>query len=98
MRIGIRLNDEESKAFKTKLELSNQSISEFVRRALKSSTVKTKFNTEELKLLRTTYGMANNLNQLAKRANEREDLMLLYIEISKTLKEVNLFLEKFKFI
>ncbi len=98
MRIGIRLNEEEGDYFKAKLELSNLSISEFVRKALKNATVKTKFNAEELKLLRQFYGVANNLNQLAKRANEREDLMLLYIELSKTLNEINKFLEKFKSI
>lgn len=55
---------------KEKAEKSGLKITQYAREAALKREIKSRFTLEELDLMRKLSGMANNLNQVAKRANK----------------------------
>ena len=55
--------------FSFKACMANITMSEYIRRLIHSSEVKQRLSPEHLGYVRQIAGMANNLNQIAKRAN-----------------------------
>lgn len=68
-RVEIRFATEEYYGLKTKAKELGSTVSEFIRTALKSCTVKERLRPEHLKHILQLTGMANNLNQIARKAN-----------------------------
>ncbi len=60
---------DEYSSFKFKARLANITASEYIRRLIRTSVVRQRLSPEHLVFIRQISGMANNLNQLAKRAN-----------------------------
>ncbi|CDN30583.1 hypothetical protein BN938_0478 [Mucinivorans hirudinis] len=60
----------EYKALLRNASAAGLTISEYIRSALRNSTVKERLTATHLQLLTKLTGMANNLNQIAKRANQ----------------------------
>ena len=60
---------EEYYSFKSKARLANISMSEFIRQAIQKSEIKQRLSPEHLGYVRQLSGMANNINQIARKAN-----------------------------
>ena len=68
--VSTRLDDGQYQQVMENCRKSGRKFSEFWRRALLSVVVKPIATPEDLGILRKIAGMSNNLNQLARRANE----------------------------
>ncbi len=68
-RINIKLITEEYYSLVAKVKNAGTTVSDFVRECLKNGYVKERITAEQIGYIRTLCGMANNLNQIAKRAN-----------------------------
>lgn len=69
-RIEVRFATAEYYALKAKAKVAGVTISEFIRTAIKNCTVKERLHPQHLKHILQLTGMANNLNQIARRANQ----------------------------
>ena len=93
--IRVRLNATERYLMDARAKTAGLKISDWVRAALKSAKVVPRLGKEELNILRTLTGMANNLNQLIKLAHTHGLLivvskcMTLLAAIDKTLRSIN---------
>lgn len=68
--VSVRLNDNEHRQVKEKCRESGRKLSDYWRQALLKANVIQVAKPEDMALLRQIGSMSNNLNQLAKRANE----------------------------
>ena len=68
-RINIKLITEEYYSLLSKVKNAECTISDFVRDSLKKGYVKERLSVEQADHIRKLCGMANNLNQLARKAN-----------------------------
>ena len=68
-RITVKLTTEDYYTLKGKAKSAGISMSEFVRKVLAKGYVIERLNIEQADFIRKLCGMANNLNQLAHRAN-----------------------------
>ncbi len=68
-RINIKLITEEYYSLVAKVRNAKTNISVFVRDCLKNGYVKERISPEQVNHIRQLCGMANNLNQLARKAN-----------------------------
>ena len=68
-RITVKLTTEDYYTLKGKAKNAGTSMSEFVRKVLDKGTVFERLTVEQADFIRKLCGMANNLNQLAHRAN-----------------------------
>lgn len=68
-RITVKLTTEDYYTLKGKAKSAGTSISEFVRKVLEKGVVIERLTIEQADFIRKLCGMANNLNQLAHRAN-----------------------------
>ncbi|SFG35024.1 plasmid mobilization relaxosome protein MobC [Prevotella sp. KH2C16] len=68
-RITVKLTTEDYYTLKGKAKSAGTSMSEFVRKVLAKGYVIERLNIEQADFIRKLCGMANNLNQLAYRAN-----------------------------
>lgn len=69
-RASLKLGLIEYRALLRNASAAGLSISEYIRSALRNSTVKERLTATHLQLITQLTGMANNLNQIAKRANQ----------------------------
>ncbi len=76
-RITVKMATEEYYSLKSKAKSAGVSASEIVRMAMKECQVKERLTTEQADYIRKLCGMANNLNQLTRKAH-REGVMLNY--------------------
>jgi hypothetical protein len=67
--IGVKMDTQEYYTLKAKAREADISISECVRQSVLGSAIKQRLNTEMYSLIRKFCGMANNLNQIARKAN-----------------------------
>ena len=67
--VGIKMDTQEYSTLKAKARESGISISECVRQSVLRSVIKQRLTPETHELIRKLCGMANNLNQIARRAN-----------------------------
>lgn len=68
--VSVRLNDDQYATALAKANESGRKLSDYWRRALLNTTIKAIAKPDDMVILRQIGSMANNLNQLAKRANE----------------------------
>lgn len=68
-RITVKLNTQDYYMLKGKAKGAGVTMSEFVRKVLAKGYVIERLNIEQADFIRKLCGMANNLNQLAHRAN-----------------------------
>jgi hypothetical protein len=90
--LRVRLSFIEHATIKRKATESGRNLSRFVREVALGYDVKPKRFSEEQKMLyRTLAGMANNLNQVAKRYNSGH---FMQAELSRLVGEIKLVVEK----
>lgn len=68
-RITVKMATEDYYLLKSKAKSAGVSASEFIRSCITQGGVKERLSKEHGDLIRTLCGMANNLNQLARKAN-----------------------------
>lgn len=68
-RITVKLNTQDYYTLKSKAKSAGVTMSEFVRKVLNKGNVIERLTVEQADFIRKLCGMANNLNQLAHRAN-----------------------------
>ncbi|WP_303045496.1 plasmid mobilization relaxosome protein MobC, partial [uncultured Duncaniella sp.] len=68
--VSVRLNEEQYQTVQENCRTSGRKLSDFWRHALLNAKVTAVATPEDMAILRQIGSMANNLNQLAKKANE----------------------------
>lgn len=68
-KITVKFATEEYYSLKAKAREAGMSLSLYVRNAIENSSVKQRLNSSHLEYIRSLTGMANNLNQIAHKAN-----------------------------
>ena len=68
-KVSLKMATEEYYSLKSKARLAGVSLSEYVRTAVKKSEIKQRLSPEHLAYIRQIAGMANNVNQIARKAN-----------------------------
>lgn len=66
----VRLSTEEYYLIRAKAREADMNMSEYIRSALGSSEVRQRLTLDQHRLILALIGMGNNLNQLAKKANQ----------------------------
>lgn len=67
--INLKLTEEDYKSVREKAERLGMKTTQYAREMTLKGGIKSRFTLEELDLIRKLSGMANNLNQIAKKAN-----------------------------
>lgn len=67
--INLKLTEDDFKRVKEKAEKLGMKTTQYAREMTLKAGVKSRFTLEELDLIRKLSGMANNLNQIARKAN-----------------------------
>lgn len=68
-RVSVKMSTLDYYTLKAKSRQAGLNKSELIRRCIKDSTIKQRLSPEILDLVRKLCGMANNLNQIARKAN-----------------------------
>lgn len=93
-RINVKLETGEYYSLLAKVKKASSNISEFVRNCLSTGYTKERLSVEQADSIRKLSGMANNINQLAYRANVqgysmvRDECKMLMERIDNLLKEL----------
>ena len=69
-KITVKFATAEYYSLKAKTRQAGVTVSEFIRLAIQNCSVKERLNPSHVKHISQLSGMANNLNQIAKRANQ----------------------------
>ncbi|EGK00230.1 MobC family plasmid mobilization relaxosome protein [Dysgonomonas gadei] len=67
--INLKLTPKDYNSVKEKAEILGMSPTQYARELTLNGSIRSRFTLEELDLIRQLAGMANNLNQIARRAN-----------------------------
>lgn len=90
-RVNVKMATEDYYSLKARALNAGVNMSEYVRQCIKSSTVKQRLTPEINDYIRKLCGMANNLNQIARKANAqgymnaRSEYLHLANEIDKLI-------------
>ena len=93
-QVLLRLNTMEYYTLQGKAREASITRTEFLRQLITKAEVKARIKPEEMQLIRTVLGMANNLNQIAHRLNSfdistlNEDLNALKVLIHELIKRL----------
>lgn len=93
--LRIRMNSNELFLIRSKAKDAGMHVSTWIRQAAKTARIAPRWTPEQMQVFRMLFGMANNLNQLARQANSGQLLFVarkcdaLLIEINQTLKHLN---------
>lgn len=93
-QVLLRLNTMEYYTLLGKAREASITRTEFLRQLITKAEVKARINPEDMQLIRTVSGMANNLNQIAHRLNSfgistlNEDLNALKVLIYELIKRL----------
>ncbi len=68
-RVSVKMSTEDYYTLRYKSRQAGITKSEFIRRSIESSIIKQRLSPELLDLVRKLCGIANNLNQIARKAN-----------------------------
>ena len=68
-RVNIKMSTEEYYLLKARVSEAGISLSQYAREAISNSVIKQRISPEIVDHIRKLCGMANNLNQIARRAN-----------------------------
>ena len=69
-KITVKITTVEFYALRAKAKEAGMNVSQLARSALQNCTIKEQLSATHLRLITQLTGMANNLNQIAKRANQ----------------------------
>jgi Bacterial mobilisation protein (MobC) len=94
-KVTIRLKDEEFERLQGLSTNANMLKSEFIRLAIFNVKVIAKMTDEERNILRTLFGVATNLNQIAHKVNAQIDFLTIVIELQNTRREIDSIINKF---
>ncbi len=83
-KITFRVTNEEMENIAEKVKISGFKKSTVIRQLVLEGMITAKMTVEEREGLNSLKGIANNLNQLAKKANQGQNFLTLYTEIVKT--------------
>ena len=88
--INLKLTEADFDAISEKAESVGMKPTQYARQMVLNGTIKSRYTKEELDLRRKIAGMANNLNQLARRANAGrfEDAGWELVELYDNLKKL----------
>lgn len=80
-RANVKMSTEEFYTLKAKAKETGVTLSEYIRLAVSGSVIRQRLSPETLDLIRKLCGMANNLNQIACKANAAgyNDVRLEYL-------------------
>lgn len=73
--INLKLTEADLNKIREKAEKLGMKATQYVREMVLKGSVKSRFTLEELDLMRKLSGIANNLNQIAKKANQAGYIM-----------------------
>ena len=95
-RVNIKMNTEGYYTLKAKACEAGVTLSEYIRLAVSNSNVKQRFTLDQLDHIRKICGMANNLNQIAHKANITgyEDVRLEYLFLAEKIDKLLTFMQK----
>ena len=85
--INLKLTEADFNKIKDKAEKLGMKATQYVREMVLKGSVKSRFTLEELDLMRKLAGIANNLNQIAKKANQAGYIMEA-IDIMKIMTQI----------
>lgn len=91
--INLKLTEADFNKIREKAEKLGMKATQYVREMVLKGSVKSRFTIEELDLMRKLAGIANNLNQIAKKANqagyikEAIEIMEIMLQIKKILND-----------
>lgn len=85
--INLKLTEADFNIIREKAEKLGMKATQYVREMVLKGSVKSRFTLEELDLMRKLAGIANNLNQIAKKANQSGYIMEA-IEIMKIMTQI----------
>ncbi|MCP3894087.1 MAG: MobC family plasmid mobilization relaxosome protein [Bacteroides sp.] len=68
-KVTVKFSGDEYYTLREKVRMAGTTMSEFIRTAVQKSEVKERLNASHLNLILQLTGMANNLNQIARKAN-----------------------------
>lgn len=85
--INLKLTEADFNKIREKAEKLGMKATQYVREMVLKGSVKSRFTLEELDLMRRLAGIANNLNQIAKKANQAGYIMEA-IEIIKIMNQI----------
>jgi hypothetical protein len=68
-KLTVKMETGEYFSFRAKVRLAGLNQSEYIRRCIAKSEVKQRLTSEHLGYIRQLTGMANNINQIARKAN-----------------------------
>lgn len=68
-KVTVKFSGDEYYSLREKVRIAGSTMSEYVRTALQNSEVKERLNASHLNHILQLTGMANNLNQIARKAN-----------------------------
>jgi hypothetical protein len=93
-KVTVKMTMQDYRTFGFKARMANITMSEYIRRLIHSSEVKQRLSPEHLGYVRQIAGMANNLNQIAKRANTagyleaHQDCRTMIIQLDGLVKRI----------
>ena len=93
-KVTVKMTMKEYSSFRFKARLANMTVSEYIRRLIHSSNVRQRLSPEYSGYIRQISGMANNLNQMAKRANAagyaevHQDCRAMIIQLDNLVKRI----------
>jgi hypothetical protein len=94
-RISLKMATEEYYSLRSKARLAGITLSEYIRHVIVKSEVKQRLSPEHLGYIRQLSGMANNLNQIARKANAagytevQHDCQRMIEEIDNLIKHIS---------
>jgi len=91
--ISVRISENDLREIETKARLASKSVSDFLRESAFKTVIKAAVSPEEMILIRKKnnidFSFVNNVNQLAKRANEKGYSDEIHREAEQTYKQLN---------
>lgn len=93
-KITVRLNNEELEKLQNLTKKAGMLKSEFLRLAIFNVQVNAKLTEEERKILRTLFGIATNLNQIAHKVNAQFEFLTVVIELQNTRRNIDEIISK----
>jgi hypothetical protein len=92
--ISVRISENEFREVEAKARLASKSVSEFLRESAFKAVIKAAVSTEEMSLIRVknniNFSIANNINQLTRKANEKGYSDEIHREALKIYKQINI--------
>ena len=91
--ISVRISESDFREIEEKAKLASKSVSEFLRESAFKAVIKAAVSAEEMSLIRSknniNFSVANNINQLTRKANESGYSDEIHREALKVYKQLN---------